>query len=537
MEYFEGAPYRINIEGGDSTLVLNSYTRTLKASVVDPEENIIVDFETGTFFGTLVGNIVSSDNNIILNLEHSAITIDTISGNLVALDGSISYNHETQIFNGQFNGNVSGKVNGDVIGSSGSTLVNYDNNLVTCDVYGNLLNYDHTVAFDNETKTFQGTFVGDFLDSEGNVLFSSDRINTDEINIFKGSLTGDVIGIDGAVLVDYSNNLVMCDVHGNLLNYDRTVAFDNETNTFQGNFVGNFLDSDGNVLFSSEDFNLGGFNTDGVETGIFIGNVFGNIVSEDGNVLLDSAVQTLTINSVWAETLYGDLAGTLVGNVIREDGGVIVDAGTNVINAEAVHATTITGNLTGTFTGDIIFGNIKGDLCAENIILGDSNSAHIYVKNETDITENFGPLSIEVFKTSNEMAAITLTRGSGTIESPQVVQSGNSLFGILFAGVVEADGTADNYSLSPAAWISSNVASDGVVNTTRIEAELTFGVVDSNGEQLTGLTINKYGQTITTLKDVSIVGETGNAPTNTGTPTKWLEMTVNGETVFMPLYS
>ena len=177
-----------------------------------------------------------------------------------------------------------------------------------------------------------------------------------------------MIGIDGAILVDCTNKVVICDVRSNLLNIDNTVAFDNETNTFNGNFVGNFLDLEGNILFSSDRQGFGGFNTAGTEPSTFIGDMLGNIVSEDGNVLLNAITQTLTINSVWAETLYGDLAGTLVGNVIREDGGVIIDADANIITAEAVYATTIIGNLTGTFTGEILGDISNSSVTTEKIV-------------------------------------------------------------------------------------------------------------------------------------------------------------------------
>jgi hypothetical protein len=42
MEYYEGASYKINIEGYDSTLILDGYTRTLKATVIDQNDNIIL---------------------------------------------------------------------------------------------------------------------------------------------------------------------------------------------------------------------------------------------------------------------------------------------------------------------------------------------------------------------------------------------------------------------------------------------------------------------------------------------------------------
>ena len=319
MEYFEGAPYRINIEGADSTLVLDSFVRTLKASVVDQDDNIIVDHETKTIYGTLVGNIVDQENNVIFNLEHSVMNVDVITGSIVAGDGSISYNHNTKVFSGEFDGKFTGPLTGNVTGTDQKLLIDCQSNLILGNVRANLLNADNTVAYDNETNTFQGNFVGNFLGSDGNVIISGTKIEVKEIN-------------------------------STLLADDNTVAFDSETNTFQGNFVGNFLDLDGNVVFSSSDPDKISIKTseDGIaaydnETNTFQGNFVGNFLDLDGNIILSGnridideiSASLITVdNNVAFDNISGVFNGTFAGTFLNNDGKIIIDGDSSVVNMD-----------------------------------------------------------------------------------------------------------------------------------------------------------------------------------------------------------
>jgi len=59
---------------------------------------------------------------------------------------------------------------------------------------------------------------------------------------------------------------------------------------------------------------------------------------------------------------------------------------------------------------------------------------------------------------------------------------------------------------------------------------------NSNGELVNVLSVNSDGHLKTKIKDFEVVGQTSNTPLNASQPDSWLEITVNGETVFMPLY-
>jgi len=60
---------------------------------------------------------------------------------------------------------------------------------------------------------------------------------------------------------------------------------------------------------------------------------------------------------------------------------------------------------------------------------------------------------------------------------------------------------------------------------------------NSNGELVNVLSVNSDGHLKTKIKDLSIVGQTSNTPSNSSTPSSWLEVLLNGVTQYIPLYS
>jgi len=71
MELYDGASYRINIEGMDSTLIVDSFRGIIKANIVDVDDYIIVDYENKTFHGNFVGNVIDDLGNVVLNTTHN----------------------------------------------------------------------------------------------------------------------------------------------------------------------------------------------------------------------------------------------------------------------------------------------------------------------------------------------------------------------------------------------------------------------------------------------------------------------------------
>lgn len=105
MDIYEGYNYRINIVGADSTIIVDSNTGLVKASISDVDENIIVDIHTNTLYGTLVGNIVNQDLELILNSKDKEMYLDSltaraISGNIYNGNGELLLDSTLGIFYG-----------------------------------------------------------------------------------------------------------------------------------------------------------------------------------------------------------------------------------------------------------------------------------------------------------------------------------------------------------------------------------------------------------------------------------------------------
>ena len=85
--------------------------------------------------------------------------------------------------------------------------------------------------------------------------------------------------------------------------------------------------------------------------------------------------------------------------------------------------------------------------------------------------------------------------------------------------------------------LEASVDETGVVQNGILPGKLTAWVMDSNDDRHAGWVIDQNGDFTATIKDLTVKGETGKSPLNTSSPSKWLEMIVNGETVYMPVYS
>lgn len=601
MEYYEGASYRINIEGYDSTLILDGYTRTLKANVIDQNDNMMVDHETGTLYGTLVGNIVDNESNVVYDSETKTITVEQIQGSLINTHGDIVYDHYQSIFKGDFIGNFSGNL------LSGETVI-YDQatNVLNASLFGSIMTAEGGIAYDHERNIFQGTFVGNFLDQDGNLIFSSSdatqNYNDNQIlhkdgtiavdlsnKVFSGSLWGNIVTQDGYVLLNVEDETLYGNVIGNLQYKDGTTAIDAETRSIKGNFVGAIYNDDGFLVLDNEAFlvnaNLTGnvLAADGtiiVDTqthifnGTFAGSLAGDILNADGLVVFDNE------NAVFRIPVQADIIGTLYGDIVDADGGIVLNASEKLLRVNEIEASSITSTFLGTFLGDIVsldgdviydsnttefagkligdivdaqgnvayasdtktftgnfVGNFAGDIYTESLVI-QTPASRFTVVNEHTIEDNG---TVSVFSYSNNVEApggIVLSRGRGSIDSPVSVQAGDKIMSLIFAGVTENGGVPDFPVMAPVAIIDTEVDTAEIANN-KLPGKIScrvFTTDPSENDDVLGWTVNSKGEFRATLADVTIVGETTKTPITT-TPSKWLEIVVNGETCFMPLYT
>jgi hypothetical protein len=571
----------------------------------------MVDHETGTLYGTLVGNIVDTDNNLIFDSERRIIHAEQFKGSIVDKHGDIVFDHNQTTFSGTFVGDLHGNI------MYGETVI-YDRETqsINANIIGNLFSADGGLSYDHDRNIFQGTFVGNFLDQDGNLLFSSSdttqnfgdnvlmysdgtialdlhtkiitgslwgNIVTQEGNVllnaesegFYGNVHGHVFSRDGAILLDVDTKTITGNLIGNIYNADGFLIFDHETLELRSNVMGNILASDGSIMFDTQtgviigtvvgnvsgnivnsdmmtvfDSDIGKFAIP-IQVDIF-GSVTGNIYDIDGDKILDADERTLQINSIISNSISSTFFGTLIGDIIDSDGLVVYSSDSNEFLG------TVTGQLEGNIfnsSGQIVYNFETKEFNLDTVKIVDSllrldyennllsigkspssvpySGGGIEVYSNKDITENYGPLSVYTSKDSAEPGAITLVKTRGTIDNPLPVQPGDKLSGIFFA----AQSGMTRGSFTPVGLIEVAVDEDSLIAPDQIKGQFNLLLSKGNGEINNVLSVNADGHTKTIIKDLSIVGETNNAPTNSSTPSKWLEVNINGETVFLPLYS
>jgi hypothetical protein len=232
----------------------------------------------------------------------------------------------------------------------------------------------------------------------------------------------------------------------------------------------------------------------------------------------------LVVYSSDSNEFLGTVTGQLEGNIFNSSGQIVYNFETKEFNLDTVK---------------IVDSLLRLDYENNLLSIGKSpssvpyNGGSVVIYSNQDILDDYGPLSVYTSKNSVEPGAITLVKTRGTIDEPLPVQPGDKLNGILFA----AQSGATQDTITPVGLIEVAVAENSVVAPNQIEGQFNLLLSKGNGNINNVLSVNADGHTKTIIKDLSVVGETNNSPTNSSTPSKWLEINVNGETVFLPLYS
>lgn len=472
MELYDGASYRINIEGLDSTLIVDSYRGIIKANLVDNDDFVLVDYDSRTFYGELVGNITDNLGNIILDSEQKLFKGDLV-GNIFAEDGTIVY---------------------DLI-----------NNHLEIDT----LNVNHTLTVDQLKVNFSidgdlfGNLTGDILnkttgqvvyDSVQNSLFISDLIVE---NVINGSLAGDIISkTTGQIVYDsIQNSLSIDEIYVN--------------NAINGNLVGNIFSKNGMTVYNIESNSISvdsiftnSISVENEISGTFTGSFVGNVYNDLGEEILNVNDRSLVVNF-------------MKGDLVSEHEGLAYDS--------------ITNTFFGKFYGPLVSDVIK----IENLVVGENTSGGILIYSNKDYEDDYVGLSVYNYKSSDNYAAITLTRGRGDVNNTLPVLPGDKLNAILFSAQTGAH-SSEKHSV---AMLGANIAKDGKVTADGAPGEFSLILNNYNNEHIEGFVVDANGHMKTVLKDLSVVGNTSNSPTNSTTHAKWLELKVNNETMFIPLYS
>jgi len=374
MELYEGGQYRIDIVGGDSSLIVDSSSGTIRANIENHSGAIVFDLDIRKLYGSLQGNVYDTDSDI-------------------------AYDSSLKIFHGTFDGTLTNK---------GFVVINQHSSNVplASDIYGP----GNVLAYDRLQNKFYGNFTGNIVDSTGNVLLSTDS----DFPKIVADVQGNIYDSSGVVILDVENNrLNNISYTGSIQkqitpgNYD--YAYNQTTDIFKGKFYGNIIDESSNILIDADTHKINiplysdirslinGDIVYDANTETFAGNVSGDIVDDGydivlnpslrmlqasvydgrGNILLDYENRTFygSVVSQYSTTLEGDIVdgadvifalqsrtfledisgnfvGSFKGNVLNGDDNYVFDYSANQLSAEIVSATTLNGHHTGTHSGN-----------------------------------------------------------------------------------------------------------------------------------------------------------------------------------------
>ena len=524
MEIFDGAGYRINIVGADSTVILDSYTRTIMANLTSSEGVLLLDQDLGEFYGDLKGNIRNVYGGKILDIETSHISIETIYGNIVNALGEIVYDAESNTIKCSLIGNLyaadgtqimdvengiwRGNVQGSILDETGTVIFDNETGAITKDVIGNIFDSNGHIAYDYYSQTFTGNFVGSFVDTNGETFYNP------ETQILKGNLHGDVIG--------------------------------------------NLINSAGEVIFNSEDKTANGLH------GSFNGTFCGDLLNLNGDPVYFSDTNRITAERGQFKEIIGDLTGNVYGNLMDPL------TGEKYFDVENGHLkdVSITGYLYSS-RGLEVYDPTQNTLSASHIYTDNLNAAEInlpFVKLNKDgiridIDKVFSEPGLELrFYREFEppiptwmQIGVELCMASGSYEHPKEVNPGAKLPGLVFSCAIDTEVPSDDdstihpssgadlfrtksYAAAIYAQLPKDVSFTPELREHGVCGDLKFVTSGYNSETHV-MTYDHMGKLHTCLAEINTDGETGVEPSNITTPDSWLQITVNGETKFLPLYS
>lgn len=529
MELFEGNNYRINIVGSDSSVILDSWSNQLKANVVTTYGTVLLDIDKETFSG----NIVTVDGKPMVDIITNEITADFITGNLVTKHGDIAFDSALHLFKGPIEGNVVDQNNsivldnlnrsyyGNVFTQYNEIIVNSHNKTLHGELHGNVVNIHNETIVDAETSEVTATFIsGNLITKTGEIAFDP------ELRLFKGTFLGQFVDGFGAVVVD------------------------SDTNEFFGNFIGSVYDTDKQLIVDCYEKKISNvdiysrniFSKDGLllidgETGEIRGDIYGgNIYDVNNQLMIDSA----------KHIVYSQVQG----NVCDTNGEPVL----NIKNRELVNTNIKGGSILSSYSdmlldcdSGMIFCDVKSTSVSTEILtagLADIKKISARTIEATELFVNVngsmdeGKHAITLLSTTDDTDSVSTLGFVKVKNNFGSVKPGDKLTGLVFGGQV-VDGIDGAYA--GAVLFEAEVDPNGTITHSMrdgiIPGKFTIYVGNNDGDQIAGISTDMNGHTTTIIKDLNVVGNTGNVPLNTNTSAEWLEVIVNGNKKFIPLYS
>mgnify|MGYP005991040615 FL=1 len=600
MELYEGGQYRIDIVGSDSSIIIDSQQGVLRGNVIGSGDTVLLDTETRTLVGNVTGDVTGNlTGNVSGNLQGEFIDgydnrlIDT-SGVYIPLHADLYYNdtvkaydRSTNTFTGRFvgtlrnendevvfdstgNGAVTFESTGNLKSTGGLTIVDTDDRTVLAD----LLDNDGNTRYARDTGLFQGHFKGNIIAADGSSLLEHSEkmffgrlsgditnpagqviLNQETQTLTIGKVVSSIVSNDGEVILSNTERKFYGTVNGDIGNQFGSLAYDYDENLFTGRFkgdlVGNITNADGSVIYN---FNSGEWSQP------IIGTLRGNVQDTGGNTVLNIINSTLTIDSVTATDLTGNLSGSLRGNIYNSDGQIVFDGTLGHISNSSFSGYIYDSNSLEVFdplqniisTKTLYSDNLVATSIDLDAVVVDQDGIIVNVQSAYSNPAFTGRFFRETQPNNIPdwfQQGIRLEAIGGSWLDPNPITAGTKLPAVAWVGAIKInenfeDSTGDpddEEKMVAVAGMYGYIPDDAVFDLNAGEhrgcpGELWF-VTQSPTYGSNYMKFDSNGQLSTELKEFKVHGETGVTPSDTSTPDSWLQATVNGETKFIPLYS
>ena len=393
-----------------SATISDNFDGVFKGSFFAEDSGIIIDGESHTLYGSLIGSVFGEDSSgPLVNAQDGSINLDgTIKGNVIP-DTTEAYDlgSPTRRFKDLYLSGTTINLGGAVISSPNGLFVNLPasttvggNTILVTSEFPQVIDINGSVFADDSTGplvdavegsiNLNGTIKDDIIPDETesrnlgsfatkfNKLYLTESADALYIGNAAIGSVGSVINLPAGSTVDGvpigsgggggDGVVAGSNYNINIVADDSTLIVNSFSKQFNGEFFGNIT---GNVLGGVTGNVLG--NVTGNLTGNVLGDVTGTVtgsligpvltpsqanITEIGTLDFLAVEGTITCSSdVNADRVFADdFYGTFYGSVVASNSTVLVDATNGRIAAE---------NIVGTFTGDVV-GNVKGSVFSDD---------------------------------------------------------------------------------------------------------------------------------------------------------------------------
>jgi hypothetical protein len=228
----------------------------------------------------------------------------------------------------------------------------------------------------------------------------------------------------------------------------------------------------------------------------------GNIESGDSTVIYEASTGLLTVNSIRASTIEGDLTGSVFSD---DSGAVLVDS--------------VAGQITGPINNSIVTTN-------EISIPGPLGGIKIVTEGTRD--DNYSLFNIESYHDSSGSSSMFFIHGRGDTATPQNIVAGDTIIDMLFMGQT---GTG------PAPSVVLNASSDtqGTITDGVAPGQFIIAIQNDAGTVNPVFALNKDGKL--SLAGNTLTAGVGSGQVDDTSVATYLEINVGGTVYGIPLYA